>query len=126
MLDVTSTEDLSEEPFPEEGVVSAGDKPEQCRGVRAVLKRKVPQYFDKRQQLELVLAAQELSEFGDHELSPTQSEGEEDHEVRSSYVDIWEDVNCLMFLKEGVLPDTVDYGEAKRIRKRASNYCWKE
>jgi len=31
-----------------------------------------------------------------------------------------------MFLKEGVLPDAVDYGEAKRIRKRASNYCWKE
>jgi hypothetical protein len=67
-----------------------------------------------------------LSEFGDHELSPTQSEGEEDHEVRSSYVDIWEDANYLMFLKEGVLPDAVDYGEAKRIRKRASNYCWKE
>jgi hypothetical protein len=31
-----------------------------------------------------------------------------------------------MFLKEGVLPDAVDYEEAKRIRKRASNYCWKE
>jgi hypothetical protein len=31
-----------------------------------------------------------------------------------------------MFLKEGVLPDAVDYEEAKRIRKRANNYCWKE
>ncbi len=72
------------------------------------------------------MAAQELSEFGDHELSPTQSDGEEDHEVRSSCVDIWEDADCLMFLKEGVLPDAVDYEEAKRIRKRASNYCWKE
>jgi len=126
MLDVASTEDLSEEPFPEEGAVSTGDKPEQCGGVRTTLKRRVPQYFDKRQQLELALATQELSEFGDHELSPTQSEGEEDHEVRSSCVDIWEDADCLMFLKEGVLSDAVDYEKGKRIRKRASNYCWKE
>jgi hypothetical protein len=57
MLDVASTEDMSEEPFPEEGVVSTGDKPEQCGGMRAALKRRMPQYFDKRQQLELVLAA---------------------------------------------------------------------
>ncbi len=126
MLDGTSTGDLSEEPFLEEGAVSAGDKPEQCGGVRAALKRRVPQYFDKRQQLELVLAAQELSEFRDHELSPTRSEDEEDYEARSSYVDIWEDANYLMLLKEGILPDVVDYGEAKWIRKRASNYCWKE
>jgi len=39
VLDVASTEDLSEEPFPEKGAVSTGDKPEQCRGVRAALKR---------------------------------------------------------------------------------------
>ncbi len=72
------------------------------------------------------MAAQELFEFGDHELSPIQSEDEEDHKVRSSCIDIWEDTNCLMFLKEGVLPNAVDYEEAKRIKKRASNYCWKE
>jgi hypothetical protein len=126
MLNVASTEDLSEEPLPEEGAVSTRDKPEQCGGVRVTLKRRMPQYFDKRQQLELALAAQELFEFGDHELNPTQSEDEEDHEVRSSCVDIWEDTDCLMFLKEGVLPDVVDYEEAKRIRKRANNYCWKE
>jgi len=126
MLDIASIEDLFEGPLPEEGAVSTRDKPEQCGGVRTTLKRRVPQYFDKRQQLELTLAAQELSEFGDHELSPTQSEGEEDHEVRSSCVDIWEDADCLMFLKEGILPDAIDYEEAKRIRKRARNYCWKK
>jgi len=76
--------------------------------------------------LELALAAQELFEFGDHELKPPQSEDEEDHEVRSSCIDIWEDIDCLMFLKEGVLPNAIDYEGAKRIRKRASNYCWKE
>jgi hypothetical protein len=32
----------------------------------------------------------------------------------------------LTLLKEGVLPDAVDFEESKRIRKRASNYCWKE
>ncbi len=31
-----------------------------------------------------------------------------------------------MLLMEGVLPDVVDLEEAKRIRKRASHYCWKE
>jgi hypothetical protein len=28
--------------------------------------------------------------------------------------------------EEGVLPDAVDFEESKRIKKRASNYCWKE
>jgi hypothetical protein len=91
-----------------------------------VLKRRRPQYFDKRQQLDLVLAAQELSELGDHELSLTESDDEEDHGVKSSCVDIWEDTDCLTLLKEGVLPDAIDLEESKRIRKRASNYCWKE
>jgi len=126
MLDVASAEDLSEELIPGEGAVSTGDKPEQREGARVALKRRMSHYFDKRQQLELVLAAQELSEFGDHELSPTESEVEEDHEVKSSCVDIWEDTDCLMFLKEGVLPNAVDFEGGKRIRKRASNYCWKE
>jgi hypothetical protein len=47
MLDVASTEDLSEELLPEEGTVSTGDEPEQRGGARMALKRKVPQYFDR-------------------------------------------------------------------------------
>jgi hypothetical protein len=76
--------------------------------------------------LELVLAAQELSEFGDHELDPTGSDDEEDHGAKSSSVDIWEDTDCLALIKEGKLPAVVDIEESKRIRKRASTYCWKE
>jgi hypothetical protein len=91
-----------------------------------VLKRRRPQYFDKQQQLELVLAAQELSEFGDHDLSPTGSDDEEDHGVKLSCVDIWEDTDYLTLLKEGLLPDAANLEEGKRIRKMASNYCWKE
>jgi hypothetical protein len=74
----------------------------------------------------LVLAAQELSEFGDQELSPTESDEEEDHGVKTSCVDIWEDTDCMTLLKEGILPDAVNFEGSKRIRKRASNYCWKE
>ncbi len=74
----------------------------------------------------MVLAAQELSKLGDHELSPTESDDEEDHGVKSSCVDIWEDTYCLTLLKEGVLPDAIDLEECKKIKKRASNYCWKE
>jgi hypothetical protein len=70
-----------------------------------------------------VLAAQELSEFGDHELSPTESDDEEDHGVKSSCIDVWEDTVCLRLLEEGVLPDAIDLKESKRARKRASNYC---
>ncbi len=126
MLDVTSGEDLSEELMPGEEAVSTGDEHVQHEEARMVLKRRRPQYFNKRQQLDLVLAAQELSEFGDPELSPTGPDDEEDHGVKSSCVDIWEDTGCLTLLKEGVLSDAVDLEESKRIRKRASNYCWKE
>jgi hypothetical protein len=33
---------------------------------KQALKREITRYYDRQQQLELVLAAQELSEFGDH------------------------------------------------------------
>jgi hypothetical protein len=103
-----------------------GDEPVQHEGAQMVLKRRRPQYVDKRQQLDLVLVAQELSEFGDYEFNLTKSDDEEDHGVKSSYIDIWEDTDYLMLLKEGVSPDKVDLEESKRIRKRTSNYCWKE
>jgi hypothetical protein len=123
MLDVAAAEGLSEESIPGEEVVSTGEEPVQHEEAQMVLKRKRPQYFDKRQQLDLVLAAQELSKLGDHELSPTESDDEEDHGVKSSCVNIWEDTDYLMLLKEGVLPDAVNFEESKRIRRRASNYC---
>jgi len=126
MLNVASVEDLSEEFIPGEEAVLTGDEPMQHEGARMVLKRRRPQYIDKRHQLDLVLVAQELSELGDHELSPTKSDDEEDHGVKSSCVDIWEDTHCLTLLKEGVLPDAVDFEKSKKIRKKANNYYWKE
>jgi hypothetical protein len=126
MLDVASEENPSEQSVPDEEAMSLSDGPLQHEEMRPILKRRRPQYFDKQQQLELVLAAQELSEFGDHELDPTGSNDEEDHGAKSSSVDIWEDTECLALLKEGVLPVVVDIEEGSRIKKKASTYCWKE
>jgi hypothetical protein len=125
MLDVAPKEEPSEESIPDEETREMDDGPIQSEEVHMV-KRRRPEYFDKRQQVELVLAAQELSELGDHELSPTTFDDEEDRAIKLSCADIWEDPNYLMLLMEGVLPDAVNLKEAKRIRKRASNYCWKE
>ncbi len=63
MLDIA---DPSEELVPGEEEISIGDELVQHEEARVVLKRRRPQYFDKRQQLDLVLAAQELSKLGDH------------------------------------------------------------
>jgi hypothetical protein len=46
--------------------------------VRMVLKRRRPQYYDKQQQLELVLAAQQLFKSGERDLVPTGSDGEDE------------------------------------------------
>jgi hypothetical protein len=83
-------------------------------------------YYDKRQQLELVLAAQELSGLGNREVDPTGSREEEDYGVETKDTDIWKDATCLALLEEGMLPYTIELEEGKRARKRANNYCWKE
>jgi len=67
------------------------------------------------------LAAQELSEFRDPELSPTELDKEGDHGMQHNCADIWRDVECLMLIREGILSDAIDLDESKRIRKRASN-----
>jgi len=67
-----------------------------------------------------------MSELGDPSLSPTNSDDEEDCEGKTSCMDIWKDVDCLTLLREGVLADTVNPDESKRIRRRVSNYGWRE
>ncbi len=126
MIDAASEEDPYEELLPDEETVSTSEESMQNEVARVVSRRRRPRYFDKRQQLELVLAAQELSELGDPELSPTNSFEEGNQGVRSSSIDIWEDTDCLTLLQQGTLPDAVGVEEGKRIRKRASHYCWKE
>jgi transposase InsO family protein len=86
-------------------------------------RKEIIRHYDKRQQLELVLAAQKFTESDDLELCPTEPSEEEGHEDDIRTVNIWSDVACLTLLRDGVLPDTMDVEESKRVRKRVSNYC---
>jgi hypothetical protein len=74
----------------------------------------------------LVLATQELSEIGGHEVDPTVAGDEDKCGVEMKRFDIWQDTTCLALLREGTLPEVIDLEEGKRARKRADNYCWKE
>jgi hypothetical protein len=127
MLDVVTTNDVDEEATPNVEVVGAAeDEDLEVADGKQTLQKGLIRYYNKRQQLELVLAAQELSELGDREVDPAIS-GDEDKcgvEVKGS--DIWQDTTCLALLSEGMLPEAIDLQEGKRARKRADNYCWKE
>jgi hypothetical protein len=89
-----------------------------------VLQRKIPHYYDKQQQLELVLAAQRLLEAGEHDLQSVDLDEEEECGADSRSSDIWEDISCMELLQGGMLPTTVDPLESKRARKRILNYHW--
>jgi hypothetical protein len=77
-------------------------------------RKEIIRHYDKRQQLELVLAAQKLTESDDLELDPTEPSEEGGHEDDIRTVDIWSDAACLTLLRDGVLPDTMDVEESKR------------
>jgi len=124
-MEVHEEEENPEESAPDEEMAPTRDTPVQEQEGQVMLKRR-PRYYNKRQQLELVLAAQELSELGDPELSPTELDKEDGSGVKHDCADIWQDKECLRLIREGILSNTVDIDERKRIRKRASDYCWKE
>jgi hypothetical protein len=127
MLDFVTTTNADEEATPNVEVVGAvEDEDLEAVDGKQTLQKGPLRYYGKRQRLELVLAAQELSEFGDHEVDPIGSGKEEDRGVETKGIDIWRDATCLALLKEGMLLDTIDFEEGKRARKRANNYCWKE
>jgi hypothetical protein len=127
MLDVVTAINTDEEAVPHMEVVGAADDEDMgATDGKQTLQKGTAKYYDKRQQLELVLAAQELSEFGGLEVDPTGSGEEENCGVDTKGIDIWRDETCLELLKEGMLPNTTDLEEGRRARKRASNYCWKE
>ncbi len=93
---------------------------------KQTLKRKLPQYYDKQQQLELVLVTQELFEFDDHNLVHTNFDEEEKCWMDTKDIDIWKDIICMKLLHEGILLDIVDLEESKKARKRIINYHWQD
>jgi len=92
MLGVESEEEGSEEgskeSVPDEEVAPTHDAHVQENEGQVMLKRRRPRYYDRKQQLELVLVAQELSEFEDPELSPTELDEEEGRGVKHNSADI--------------------------------------
>ncbi len=124
MVDVVSEEDQPKELVPHEAEDIKGGEIMQDDDVRVALKRRRPHYYDKEQQLELVLAAQELFEFGEHDLISTGFEKEDKCGIDTRNNDIWKDVICMNLLQERILLDTIDLVESKRARKRILNYHW--
>ncbi|CAM6072281.1 unnamed protein product [Sphagnum tenellum] len=85
---------------------------------RQSLKKEMTRYYDRQQQLELVLSVQELSEFGEHGLGHAGSGEEESCGLDTRSIDIWKDATSLGLLKGGILPHTIDLEESKRVRKK--------
>jgi len=105
-----------EEEQPQEVILCEDEEKGKNQAVRSsttgmTLLRKRPHYYDKQQQLELVLATQQLLEAGEHDLQSKDLDEEEECEADSRSSDIWEDVNCLELLQGRVLPDTIDHLE---------------
>jgi hypothetical protein len=130
MLDVLAEASQDEEGGSPENEEEAADG-EEVRNSgspksKRVLKEGRTRYYNRQQQLKLVLDAQELLEYGGHEVDDARSGDEETCAEDTSKTDIWEDEICLGLLKEGVIPNTVDLQVSKRARKRATYYCWKD
>ncbi len=83
-------------------------------------------YYDRKQQLELVLATQAMSKDDTHKINLTMVGDVDKGGGEMKDPDIWQDTTCLTLLREGVLPELIEPRESKRVRKRAASYCWKE
>jgi hypothetical protein len=126
MVDVVSEEDQAKELVPYGVEIIRGSELVQDKDVRVVLKRRRPQCYDRQQQLELVLAAQRLFEFGECDLVTAGSNAEDEWGASTTHQDIWEDVTCMDLLQGGMLSDTIDLVESKRAKKRILNYHWQD
>ncbi|CAK9225541.1 unnamed protein product [Sphagnum troendelagicum] len=104
MLDVLAEASQDEEGDSPEEEGKAADREEvQNSGSpksKRVLKEGKTRYYDRQQQLELVLAAQELLEYGGHGVGDARSGDEETCVEDTSKTNIWEDEICLGLLKE--------------------------
>ncbi|CAM5999720.1 unnamed protein product [Sphagnum balticum] len=75
---------------------------------KRVHKERKTRYYDRKQQLELVLAAQELLGDDGHKTGDARLADDKACAEDTSKTNIWEDEVCLRLLREGIIPDTVD------------------
>jgi transposase InsO family protein len=121
MVDVVPEDDQHQELIPHEAEDRKESGTVQSSTDRLVLRT---HYYDKQQQLEMVLTAQRLLEAGEHGSQSVDLDEEEECAADSRGSDIWEDSSCMELLQGGVLPTTIDSLESKRTRKRILNYHW--
>ncbi len=67
-----------------------------------------------------------MLKYGEPDEGDTKFGEQESCDVDAESIDIWEDEVCLELLKGGVIPDTADLQAGKRVKKRATDYCWKD
>ncbi|CAK9271077.1 unnamed protein product [Sphagnum jensenii] len=120
MIDIVTATDAMEEATPSTKLVGVAEDEElEVTGGEQRPRKGQGRYCNRQQQLELVLAAQELSKVGECEINLT-IVGEEDKcGIEMKGPDIWQDATYLALLKEGMLPEMIEVEEGKRARKRA-------
>ncbi len=92
---------------------------------RYAIKRKLPQYHDRQQQLELVLATYKMFGNDDPNTNGLMSEEEmKAYGFDAQENDIWKDETCMKLLNEGVLLKSINATEAKRTKEKIINYYW--
>jgi hypothetical protein len=117
MLEVLTDEEADS---PEEGSEAAGNEirdSEFSRDKQTMWKGGT-MYYDRKQQLELVLAAQGLWNDNAPEASSARSEDEGACVDNSSQTDIWEDAVCTEWLKNRFISEEVNLQESKRVKKK--------
>jgi hypothetical protein len=98
MVEIVSKEGQAKELEPHEAKITRENELMQDKNVRVALKRRRPQCYDKRQQLELVLAAQQLFESNECDLVVAGSDEEDEWGASTTHQDIWKDVTCMELL----------------------------
>jgi hypothetical protein len=94
MVDVVSKEDQAKEFEPYEVEIARKSEIVLGEDVGAMLKKRRPQCYDKQQQLELVLATQQLFESSECDLATAGLDEEDEWGASTTHQDIWEDVAC--------------------------------
>jgi hypothetical protein len=125
MLEILTDEEADS---PEEGSEAAGNETRDSEFSREkqTMWKGGTRYYDRKQHLELVLAAQGLWNDNAPEASSATSGDEGACVDNSSQTDIWEDAVCMEWLKNGFIFEEVNLQESKRVKKRAKQYCWKD
>jgi len=97
-INVVSEEEQHQELVPCEAENRKGGEIVQDSNAGVGMQRKRPHYYDKQQQLELVLVAQWLFESGEHDLQSVDPDEEDECGVDTKNSDIWEDATCMDLL----------------------------